>query len=121
MIERRARALGAGLGMGERGDLNGSNGRQGGGEPSVPRLNPDAVLPAGWEEILTADQWRLAVAAIGVARVEELRPMLAAVSPEFRESFVGHLARIAPGRKAGAAVLLALAQAADDARPDPEA
>jgi hypothetical protein len=41
------------------------------------------------------------------------------VSGAFRAAFVAHLARVAPGRPAGAAVLLALAWAAHDVRPDP--
>jgi hypothetical protein len=75
-------------------------------------------LPDRWAGILTAPQWCTAAHAIGEQRLDELHAMLAAVSVPFRAGFIGHLARIAPDRPAGAAVLLALAHAAYDARPD---
>jgi hypothetical protein len=78
-------------------------------------------LPDHWVGILTVRQWRLAVQAIGESRLDELKGMLAEVSEPFRAAFVGHLARIAPDHPAGAAVMLALAHAAHDVRPDQDA
>ena len=84
--------------------------------PRLPAGGGARALPARWDGILTAEEWQRAVAAIGEPRLDELRPMLAEVSPRFRASFIGHLVRIAPHERAGAAVLLALAHAAHDAR-----
>ena len=81
--------------------------------------DPTLAPPAHWSGILSPDEWRLAAAAIGEPRLDELRGMLLEVGPEFRAAFVGHLARIAPDQPAGAAVMLALAHAAHDARTRP--
>jgi hypothetical protein len=112
MMERRANGLAANPAMGDPSSDNGGTSAERAGAP---------ILPARWHGILTAEQWQRAVEAIGAPRLDELHSMLAEVSPRFRESFVAHLARIAPAERAGAAVLLALAHAAHDARPDREA
>lgn len=80
---------------------------------------PTLSVPAHWSGILTPDEWRRAAAAIGEPRLDELRGMLTEVGPPFRAAFVGHLARIAPDHPAGAAVMLAVAHAAHDARTRP--
>ena len=93
MMERRAEGLVAKQAMGDPRAFNG------GDDPAIrPGRCRAPVLPARWDGILTAEEWQLAVAAIGEPRLDELRPMLAEVSPRFRASFIGHLARIAPGR-----------------------
>jgi hypothetical protein len=112
MMERRANGLAANPAMGDPRRDNGDTGPERSGAP---------ILPVRWHGILTAEQWQRAVEAIGEPRLDELHSMLAEVSPRFRASFVGHLARIAPGERANAAVLLALAHAAHDARPEREA
>jgi hypothetical protein len=112
MMEQRAEGLAANPAMG---DPRGTN-----GDTSDERLGAP-ILPARWHGILTAEQWQRAVAAIGEVRLDELHSMLAEVSPRFRASFVGHLVRVAPTERVGAAVLLALAHAAADAGPEREA
>ena len=96
--------------------------RNGEGETNGALPTPDAMgsfadMPAAWVGILSPRQWQLGTAAIGRARFEELRGMLAEVGEPFRAAFIRHLARIAPDQPAGAAVMLALAQAAHDTRP----
>ena len=95
--------------------------RNGEGEVNGALPTPDAMasfadMPAAWVGILSPRQWELGTAAIGRARLEELRGMLAEVDEPFRAAFIRHLARIAPDHPAGAAVMLALAQAAHDTR-----
>jgi hypothetical protein len=71
--------------------------------------------PSDWAAILTLDEWRTAVRALGFDRLRELRPMICQFSPHFRRVFVGHLADLdgyAPGRR----VLLAVARGAHDVR-----
>src|SRR5689334_12352515 len=94
------------------------------GTPGVP--TPDTMghaadMPASWAGILSPAQWELATGAIGRARVEELRGMLLELGPPFRAAFVRHLARLAPDHPAGAAVMLAIAQAAHDTRSGEQA
>jgi hypothetical protein len=108
MMDARANELVANTAMGDPQALNG-------GDDALPGA---PVVPARWEGILNAQEWELAVAAIGEPRLDELHAVLAEVSPRFRASFIGHLVRIAPHERAGAAVMLALAHAADDVRPE---
>jgi hypothetical protein len=75
--------------------------------------------PPAWSGVLSTDEWQTGVAAIGEARLLELRPMLEEVSPSFRAAFVGHLDATARVTKENRAVLLALARAADDAARRP--
>jgi hypothetical protein len=99
---------------------NGEAGRT----PGVPTPNPmhhAADMPVSWAGILSPAQWELATAAIGRPRVEELRGMLVELDQPVRSAFVRHLARLAPDHPAGAAVMLAIAQAAHDTRMDERA
>ena len=71
--------------------------------------------PARWRGLLSADDWRRAVEAIGVERLDELHPVLEQVSPAFRARLLDHLADLGPRLPAGRAVLLAVARASHDA------
>lgn len=73
------------------------------------------IPPARWRALLTADEWRRAVAAIGAERLDEIHPMLEQVSPAFRRRFVAHLADLGHTLPVGRAVLLAVARASHDA------
>jgi hypothetical protein len=74
--------------------------------------------PDRWAGVLTPEQWRAGVELLGEPRLDELHGLFAEVSEAFRASFLEHLARTAPVEPAGSAVLLALACAADDSRPE---
>jgi hypothetical protein len=91
------------------------------GVPTPDTMGHAADMPAAWAGILSPAQWELATAAIGRPRVEELRGMLTELGEPFRAAFVRHLARLAPDHPAGAAVMLAIAHAARDARTDEQA
>jgi hypothetical protein len=71
--------------------------------------------PARWRGLLSPDDWRRAVEAIGAERLDELHPMLERVSPAFRARFLAHLTDLGPRLPAGRAVLLAVARASHDA------
>ena len=73
-------------GVGAAGDpQRGSSGR---GATEVQTMTPrdqhHPALPARWRGLLSADDWRRAVEAIGAERLDELHPMLEQVSPAFR-------------------------------------
>lgn len=78
-------------------------------------IRPTLTPPPSWRDLLSETDWRTGVQAIGMTRLLELRPMLAAVSPAFRIAFIQHLDATARGLSENRAVLLALARAADDA------
>ena len=81
----------------------------------TPRDQHHPALPARWRGLLSADDWRRAVEAIGAERLDELHPMLEQVSPAFRARFLDHLTDLGPRLPAGRAVLLAVARASHDA------
>ncbi len=67
--------------------------------------------PDDWAALLTGDEWKVAVRALGLDRLRELRSMMSEFTPTFRRAVVRHLANLDgydPGRKA----LLAIAQRA---------
>ena len=68
-------------------------------------------LPDDWARVLSADQWRIAVRVIGVDKLEELRPLLAEVTPAFKTRFVAELDRADVGLEPGLCVVIALARA----------
>ena len=96
-------------------------GEAGRGLPTPDPMGSFTDMPDAWLGILSPRQWQVAAAAIGRPRLDELRGMLAEVGEPFRAAFVRHLARIAPDQPAGAAVMMAIAHAAQDTRADRQA
>jgi len=71
--------------------------------------------PDDWAALLTGDEWRVAVRALGFDRLRELRSMMSEFTPTFRRAVIRHLSNLDgydPGRKA----LLAIARSAHELR-----
>ena len=82
-----------------------------------------ASPPEEWSALLTAQEWRIAVAALGLDRLKELHPMMSEFTPKFRRAFVGHLADLDgcdPARKVLLAVARGAHEALEGADPCPE-
>ncbi len=71
--------------------------------------------PPRWIGVFTNDEWLVGVHAIGADRLEDLHGILSQVSPAFRESFIVHLHDAAGVHREGAAAMIALARATDEA------
>lgn len=79
---------------------------------SAPLFPP---RPDRWSGVLTDDQWVVGVYSIGEDHFNELHGVLSQVSSTFRESFLGHLRIAASKHPEGAATMIALAHATDEA------
>ncbi len=79
--------------------------------PATPLTSP----PPRWVGVLSPSEWAVGVHAIGADRLEDLHGVLSQVSERFRGSFITHLHETADSHREGAATMIALARATDEA------